>query len=204
MYNFYNNLDTSILAGLGIFMVIITLIVVAFVIVCIVAEWNLFKKAGKNGWESIIPFYNTWVLIEIAGLNWWYFLISISGSILTIIEAEELSWLTTIIGYLVNFLVYYNLAKKTKQNEILYGVLGILVPFVPTIILGFSKTITFDNTIIVDKNGIFGEHKNNQSNSQSPNQPLERYCLGCGKKLVNNAKFCENCGKKVEDPQNNQ
>ena len=156
MYNFYNNLDTSILAGLGIFMVIITLIVVAFVIVCIVAEWNLFKKAGKNGWEAIIPFYNTWVLIEIAGLNWWYFLIAVAGTIISLLGIEGLGWLTTIAGYFVNFLVFYNIARKTRQNEILYGVLGIFVSFVPVLILGFSKNITYESSIEVSPNGPIG------------------------------------------------
>ena len=41
----------------------------------IIYTWKLFKKAGKGGWESLIPFYNKWVLVEISESNWWWFLL---------------------------------------------------------------------------------------------------------------------------------
>ena len=28
----------------------------------LVAEWMIFKKMGRQGWEGIVPFYNTYVL----------------------------------------------------------------------------------------------------------------------------------------------
>jgi Na+/melibiose symporter-like transporter len=34
-----------------------------FIIVC---HWQLFRKAGHPGWASIIPFYNNYVLSDIA------------------------------------------------------------------------------------------------------------------------------------------
>ena len=37
------------------------------IILMIVGMWKVFQKAGKPGWASIIPFYNTFVLVEIAG-----------------------------------------------------------------------------------------------------------------------------------------
>ena len=133
-------------------MVIITLIIVAFVIVCIVAEWNLFKKAGKNGWEAIIPFYNTYVLVEIAGLNWWYFLIAISGTILGFVGIDGLGTLTTLAGAAVNFFIFYNLAKRMKKSEVAYGVLAIFFAPIMAMILGFSKD-KYDSSIKVSPNG---------------------------------------------------
>lgn len=179
----------GLILGAGI---VVIILIIALCIPVIIAEWKMFKKAGKNGWEIFIPFYNTWVLIEIAGLNWWYFLITIAGTILAFIGIDELTWLTNIASYFVSFLVYYNIAKKTKQNEILFGILGALVSFIPVLIIGFKKDITFDNSIEVSPNGIIGDQKTN-------NQQPERYCLGCGQKLPNNVKFCEHCGKKVEE-----
>ena len=35
----------------------------AISIVSIICNWKLFKKAGKNGWEAIIPFYNSYVFV---------------------------------------------------------------------------------------------------------------------------------------------
>lgn len=28
-------------------------------ILTLVAEWMIFKKMGRQGWEGIVPFYNT-------------------------------------------------------------------------------------------------------------------------------------------------
>ena len=200
MYN--EDLIATLLGASIIIIFIFGIIVLSLLIVCIVAQWKLFKKAGKKGWESIIPIYNTWVLIEISGLNWWYFLISIGMSIINT-AANGFGTINYIIGLYINFICYYNLAKKTKQNEILYGILGAFISFVPTLILGFSKNITFDNTIAVSPNGIIGDSKTN-NNSNNQNKTPERYCLGCGQRLSNNVKFCENCGKKVEDLQTTQ
>ena len=40
----------------------------------IVACWLLFKKAGKPGWASIVPFYNVYTVFEITWGNGWRFL----------------------------------------------------------------------------------------------------------------------------------
>jgi hypothetical protein len=40
----------------------------------IVALWKLFVKAGRPGWASLIPFYNTIVLLNITGRSGWWFL----------------------------------------------------------------------------------------------------------------------------------
>lgn len=202
MNNFEYGLESfeTIMGAIGIFLIIILIIALPIIIVTIIAEWKMFKKAGKEGWEILIPYYNGWVLIEIAGLNWWYFLISIGGTILSIIGITELSWITTIAGWYVSFIVYYNLAKKTKQNEILFGILGIIIPIVPICILGFSKNITFNHNIPVSPNGPIGEPKAN--NTQQYHQSVEKYCVSCGHKLSNNVYFCENCGKKVDEHEN--
>ena len=44
-------------------------------VLMIVALWKIFEKAGEPGWAAIIPFYNTFTLFKIAGLNPWLFLL---------------------------------------------------------------------------------------------------------------------------------
>lgn len=53
--------DAATLAAFG-YIWLFTMIVS---IVTIVAMWKLFKKAGKPGWASIIPIYNTYTLFDI-------------------------------------------------------------------------------------------------------------------------------------------
>ena len=48
---------------------IIWLLAIATGVVMIVSQWKVFKKAGKNGWEAIVPIYNTIVLLQIAKIN---------------------------------------------------------------------------------------------------------------------------------------
>ena len=41
----------------------------------IAAMWMVFAKAGEPGWASLIPIYNIFLLVRIAGLPWWQFLL---------------------------------------------------------------------------------------------------------------------------------
>ena len=43
----------GIFAGLGIFAMIIVVFSLAILVVGIVANWKMFKKAGKGGWDII-------------------------------------------------------------------------------------------------------------------------------------------------------
>lgn len=144
----------NLVQNVGTILLVAGLLLLVIIIPVLIAEWKLFKKAGKKGWEAIVPFYSTWVLIEVAGLNWWYFLISIGLSLASNFVGSGLTIILSLASYYINFIIYYNLAKKTKQNLILYGILGIFVPFIAMLILGFSKNITYDNNIEVSPNGV--------------------------------------------------
>lgn len=58
-------------------MFMIAIIIMAFYVMMIryVALWFVFKKAGEQGWASIIPVYNILITIKIAGKPWWYILL---------------------------------------------------------------------------------------------------------------------------------
>ena len=58
--------------GIGAIGVLLWLAIVIFYIATL---WKIFTKAGKPGWASIIPIYNTWVLCEIGGKPGWWFLL---------------------------------------------------------------------------------------------------------------------------------
>ena len=47
-------------------------------ILTLVASWMIFKKMGHQGWEGIVPFYNTYVLCqELYGSGWKFLLLLI-------------------------------------------------------------------------------------------------------------------------------
>lgn len=184
---------STILTGSLALIIIIGILLIAFYVFYIVCLWKLFKKAGKNGWEALIPFYNTYVLVEISGLNWWYFLIAISGNIISLINLDNLSWITDIAGYAVNFFIFWNIAKKMHKEPVGIAILGTLFSGIMIPVLGLSKNFVYDSSVAVSPNGPIGDNKTNNT-SKEP----EKFCLGCGQKLKANAAFCENCGKRVE------
>ena len=47
----------------------------AILVITIIGMWKVFEKAGREGWKSIIPIYNMYVLTEISGQNGWLFLL---------------------------------------------------------------------------------------------------------------------------------
>jgi hypothetical protein len=56
-------------------MLIVELIVAVLIIV---SMWKVFTKAGEPGWAVLIPIYNTYVMLKIAGKpGWWLILLFI-------------------------------------------------------------------------------------------------------------------------------
>jgi len=51
-------------------------IYVAIALLMIISLWKLFSKAGQPGWASIIPIYQTVVMLQVAGKPiWWIILL---------------------------------------------------------------------------------------------------------------------------------
>jgi hypothetical protein len=47
----------------------------AFALVVIIGMWKTFEKAGQPGWGCIIPIFNVYCLVKIAGKEWWWLLL---------------------------------------------------------------------------------------------------------------------------------
>lgn len=82
------------------------------------ALMGVFKKAGEPGWAGFVPFYNSYLVVKLAGYNGWLFLlylIPIVGFVFSIFVALGLGrafgkggafsffllWLLSLIGYFV-------------------------------------------------------------------------------------------------------
>ena len=53
------------------------LIQLAIIVLIIVGFWKTFTKAGQPGWASIIPIYNLYIMLKIAGRSGWWILLYI-------------------------------------------------------------------------------------------------------------------------------
>lgn len=100
-----------------------TLSLFAIIILFHMGLWKLFEKAGRKGWEAIVPFYNLYVMIRLTGRPlWWLILFLIPG---------------------VNFIVWMGLvvdfAKSYAKNSFLQHVGAIAVPFLLFPLWGFDK-----------------------------------------------------------------
>lgn len=192
----------AMFAGVGIFF---GLIVLAIAVFQIVVTWKVFKKAGKQGWEAIVPIYSTWILNEICGLNWWWFLISISGLLVSILRIPGLSQLTSLASLLANVNMAYNLSKKFNKDNGFFIVLA-LIPVVGYSMLAFDQNANYDANVTVSSNGFFPEsngtnntnNSNNNSNTTNTTQAGGKFCHNCGAKLDQGSTFCSSCGTKQD------
>lgn len=75
MYNYTYTYDYPKAAAAGVgfiggfFTFLMILIILACVVLTIIAQWKIFTKAGKEGWKSLIPIYNTYTLLQILNME---------------------------------------------------------------------------------------------------------------------------------------
>lgn len=189
----------GLFAALGVFAIIFLTFFVILFVLYIVGRWKLFKKAGKNGWEAIIPFYNDWVYVEIAGLNYWWFFLVIATTIANIIDVDYLSSIASIASLVGLFFCNYNISMKLHK-DVAFAILMTIFPFIMMPIIGLSDNYKWDDSVVVSSNGPIADNKastvNNNSNQESSKDDV-KYCSYCGNKMNKDDKFCNSCGKEV-------
>ena len=206
MYSDTSKVINSILAFTGVFFILFLLLLIAFLIVYIFGLIKLYQKAGKSGWEAIVPFYNSWILVEISGLTWWWFLIVIASSIVQLLDLDELILMASLAGFFGRFCCYYNLSKKFHK-DISLAILMTFFPFVMIPIVGFSDSYQFDHSVNVDDVWPFNNTKKqlNQSdsitsdaNASSILNESNHFCPNCGCAVSEQNTFCKKCGTKLK------
>ena len=142
---------------MAVFLIAILIIALAVSIVTLIAQWKLYKKAGKSGWEAIVPFYCNYVLVEIAGLKWYWFLFFFVPLVFQFIGLEFLGWVAYLFAM---FNIFYNISKKFNKG-IGFAICATLFTPICIMILGFSSKAKYDASIPVSENGVFGNSGNN-------------------------------------------
>ena len=92
-----------------------------------VFAWMVFEKAGRKGWETIIPFYNLFVFTKIIQKPIWWFLLLFFP----------------FINVFVYMLMLVELVKGFKKYSLHEQFFAVVVPFVYFPILGFNSDEVF-------------------------------------------------------------
>ena len=195
-YNYdysYDYHNAAIAAGtIGIIFVIIyllfLLLIIAVAVFEIIAMYKMFKKAGKQGWEAIIPFYNFMTFYEISGYPIWYVV-----------------WeFVPVANIVFRILAGISLAKRFKKSEGI-GVVIALVPIVGYTMIGFGKNIEYDSSLGEQQNDYkYSTNSTNETKKtetkttkETKKETKSSFCANCGTKAAKDDKFCANCGKEL-------
>jgi hypothetical protein len=110
-------------AGLLAFGGIMMIVCLAIAVVCIIGMWKVFEKSGQPGWACIIPIYNIYILLKIAGRpGWWLLLL-----------------LIPLVNIVFLLLISIDIAKSFGQSTPFGVVLIFLLGGIGYIILGFGN-----------------------------------------------------------------
>lgn len=146
----------NILGFFAAFAAIATIISLAYAIFMIIVYWKIFKKAGRNGWESIIPIYNGYVMYDIAGKAKSFWIILAISVVQGLIGNTLISFIASIAIIVLCVKVYLALANKFGHSgAFAVGLILIPVVFFPILAFGSSQYINDDiasDTVINDEN----------------------------------------------------
>lgn len=94
----------------------------AIAIVFLIGMWKVFTKAGQPGWAVIIPIYNVYILLKIAGRPGWWLLL----------------FLIPLVNIVIAFLVAIDIAKAFGQSTVFGVILLFLLGGIGYLVLGFG------------------------------------------------------------------
>lgn len=89
------------------------ILTILFFLMSVIALYKIFQKAGRKGWESLIPMYNFWVWIQIIKKPVWWFIFI----------------LVPYINVFMILLMIVELLKCFNKNGLGAQTLSVLVPF---------------------------------------------------------------------------
>ena len=115
------------LQGQDLLIVVVSLVfglaVTVFYVYCM---WRIFAKAGKPGWASLIPVYNTLVQLQVIQRPWWWLLLMLVPG----------------VNFVIAVVIVFDLAKVFgKENGFAIGLLFLAPIFYPIMALGDAEYV---------------------------------------------------------------
>jgi Family of unknown function (DUF5684) len=90
-------------------------------LIAIIAWWKVFTKAGHPGWACLIPIYNLYILIKIAGKPGWWIIL----------------FLIPVVNFVIAIIVHIGVANNFGKSA-LFGLGLAFLPFIFYLILAFG------------------------------------------------------------------
>lgn len=117
----------------------LTWIMAACYIFLIIGLWQVFAKAGEEGWKALIPFYNFYILFKISDMAplFWVDLLclALAGIVYWISRVffflYPLGWIFTLASFVLELMMWTNLSKAFGHG------------------MGYALGLTFLNPIFI-------------------------------------------------------
>jgi hypothetical protein len=107
---------------------IIALVIAVFFVVC---WWKIFTKAGQPGWAILIPFYNIYVMLKIAGKPGWWLVL----------------FFVPLVNFVIMILMIVGIAQSFgKGTGFILGLIFLTIIFIPILAFGESKYVGATST----------------------------------------------------------
>ncbi|RFZ77565.1 hypothetical protein DS742_17780 [Lacrimispora amygdalina] len=141
MYNLYR--------VFAVFGIILFIIVLAVLIFLLITNWRIFSKAGKPGWAALVPFYNAYIMSDIAFGNANYFIAIMFLWVMVFIgRITEIGILRSLVSslslvlyiiYYILYIIYCTKISKAFGKSSGFTVGLVLLPLIFFPILGFGS-----------------------------------------------------------------
>ena len=96
----------------------------ALAILIIASFWKIFLKAGQPGWAAIVPFYNLYIVLKIAGKPGWWLLL----------------YLIPLVNLIIAVIVCIEIARAFGKSEgFTVGLFFLSIIFLPILAFGDNK-----------------------------------------------------------------
>ena len=119
----------------GAAIVTVILFALAVYVVGVIGLWKTFVKAGHPGWAAIIPYWNLWIWVKIAGRPAWWFWVILAGSLLGAIPV--LGYILVIAVFVMSLFLALDVARNFGKSSA-FGVGLWLLSIIFVLILGFG------------------------------------------------------------------
>ena len=192
-----SNIEEAVLIVVGF---ILFLLFIVWFIVCL-GNALLIKKSGRNFFLGFIPIYNDYVLCEISGTSYFWFVLKyglpiILGIMQTYfsIVFEGLNSLSffAVIGF--NIALAASLSKSFGKGIITTIMLILFAPLAKIILAltGEYQGAKGCNDVIFGNKDV-----NNDVVNTINNHPEYHFCPKCGNAITEYDRFCNKCGREI-------